>query len=110
MAPTTTTTHSTTGETTQIRTNGYHDHKDATLFQDHPGLKPHNVSPALIIVMGASGCGKSTIGKQLADIFRVQFVDGDDLHPKSNIEKMSRGEPLNDQVGGCTACCGNGTW
>lgn len=48
----------------------------------------------LIVVMGASGCGKSTVGTQLAARFGVPFIDGDDLHPAANIEKMSNGIPL----------------
>ena len=46
--------------------------------------------------MGVSGCGKSTIGKQLAETLEVPFYDGDDFHPKSNIDKMASGTPLND--------------
>jgi carbohydrate kinase (thermoresistant glucokinase family) len=48
------------------------------------------------VVMGVSGCGKSTIGRALADRLDLAFIDGDDLHPASNIEKMRRGEPLDD--------------
>lgn len=50
-----------------------------------------------IILMGVSGTGKSSIGKILAKQLHAQFIDGDDLHPKSNILKMSAGKPLNDQ-------------
>ncbi|NAY90719.1 AAA family ATPase [Muricauda sp. JGD-17] len=52
-------------------------------------------SPVLVI-MGVSGTGKSTIGKLLANKLNVPFFDGDDFHPKSNIEKMGAGIPLND--------------
>ncbi|PWN19391.1 carbohydrate kinase [Microstroma glucosiphilum] len=51
----------------------------------------------LIIVMGTSGSGKSTLGSHLASALSLPFVDGDDLHPKANVEKMSRGEPLRDE-------------
>lgn len=55
------------------------------------------VNPSTIfIVMGVSGCGKSTIGKLLASAFEIPFFDGDDFHPKANVEKMSRGIPLKD--------------
>lgn len=50
----------------------------------------------LVVVMGVSGSGKSTIGAALAQRLRVPFVDADDLHPEANIEKMSRGEALDD--------------
>ena len=53
--------------------------------------------PPLFIVMGVSGCGKSTIGKMLAAEFSFSFFDGDDYHPKENVEKMSKGFPLNDE-------------
>ncbi|PWN35533.1 carbohydrate kinase, partial [Meira miltonrushii] len=46
---------------------------------------------------GTSGSGKSTLGTQLAQSLAIPFIDGDDLHPKSNIEKMSKGIPLNDE-------------
>jgi carbohydrate kinase (thermoresistant glucokinase family) len=50
----------------------------------------------LVVVMGVSGSGKSTIGKHLADRLGVRFVDGDDLHPAANIRKMAAGHPLTD--------------
>ena len=46
--------------------------------------------------MGVSGCGKSTIGKLLAEDLNIPFFDGDDFHPESNIKKMSNGQSLND--------------
>ena len=49
-----------------------------------------------IVVMGVSGSGKSTVGAALAGRLRVPFEDADDLHPRENVEKMSRGEPLDD--------------
>lgn len=53
--------------------------------------------PPLFIVMGVSGCGKSTIGKLLAEEFEIPFFDGDDYHPEENVEKMSNGVSLNDE-------------
>ena len=47
--------------------------------------------------MGVSGCGKSTIGKLLADTLNIPFFDGDDFHPDENVKKMSSGLALNDQ-------------
>lgn len=49
-----------------------------------------------IIVMGVAGSGKSTVGKLLAKRLQWPFYDGDDFHPPENIEKISRGEALND--------------
>jgi carbohydrate kinase (thermoresistant glucokinase family) len=53
--------------------------------------------PAVLVVMGVSGCGKSTIASMLAHRLHWIYEDGDWLHPKSNIEKMHHGEPLNDE-------------
>jgi gluconokinase len=50
----------------------------------------------IVIVMGVSGAGKSTVGRALAAALGWPFVDADDLHPPANIEKMRRGEPLDD--------------
>jgi len=61
------------------------------------GSKASSNHPMLIIVMGVSSCGKSTVGQALADSLGVPFVDADKLHPKSNIEKMSAGIPLTDE-------------
>lgn len=48
------------------------------------------------VVMGVSGCGKSSIGAGFAEQIGANFVDGDDLHPAENVAKMSAGTPLND--------------
>ena len=53
--------------------------------------------PAVIVVMGVSGSGKSTIGTQLALALHWDFEDGDWFHPARNIEKMHGGTPLTDQ-------------
>ena len=53
--------------------------------------------PKIIYVMGVSGSGKSTIGSLLADKLGYPFFDGDHYHPKSNIDKMTKGIPLNDE-------------
>ena len=50
----------------------------------------------IVIVMGVSGCGKSTIGAELARRRDIPFMDADDYHPTANVEKMSKGIPLTD--------------
>ncbi|WEK60343.1 MAG: gluconokinase [Candidatus Microbacterium colombiense] len=50
-----------------------------------------------IVVMGPSGSGKSTVGRALAEALDVPFVDADDLHPLTNVEKMAAGIPLDDE-------------
>ncbi|MCR2784317.1 MULTISPECIES: gluconokinase [unclassified Microbacterium] len=49
-----------------------------------------------LVVMGVSGSGKSTIGSLLGQRTGVPFIDGDALHPASNVAKMAAGEPLDD--------------
>jgi beta-N-acetylhexosaminidase len=49
-----------------------------------------------IIVMGVSGCGKTTIGDLVARKLGVPFLDGDSLHPMENVAKMAAGTPLTD--------------
>jgi len=51
----------------------------------------------VIVVMGVSGSGKSSIGKLLSEKLSRPFYDGDDFHPKANVKKMSSGQPLNDE-------------
>jgi gluconokinase len=50
-----------------------------------------------IIVMGVSGCGKTTAGEALARHFSVPYIEGDALHPAANVAKMASGAPLNDE-------------
>jgi gluconokinase len=52
--------------------------------------------PQPIVVMGVSGSGKSTVGAALAGRLGVSYEDADDLHPQANIDKMTRGEALDD--------------
>jgi gluconokinase len=53
--------------------------------------------PSVLVVMGVSGSGKSTIGTQLALHLQWEFEDGDWFHPARNIEKMHHGVPLTDE-------------
>ena len=50
----------------------------------------------LVVVMGVCGCGKSTLGTELADRLGVEFRDGDEFHPQANIDKMAAGHALDD--------------
>uniref|UniRef100_UPI0037E898CA probable gluconokinase n=1 Tax=Semicossyphus pulcher TaxID=241346 RepID=UPI0037E898CA len=51
----------------------------------------------IYVVMGVSGCGKSTFGAFLSEKLGWPLHEGDDFHPQKNIDKMARGEPLTDQ-------------
>lgn len=50
----------------------------------------------IVIVMGVSGCGKSTVARALAASLGWLFLDADDFHPESNVRKMASGVPLDD--------------
>jgi gluconokinase len=50
-----------------------------------------------IVVMGVSGTGKTSVGEELAEELGCEFVEGDSLHPRHNIEKMENGAPLTDE-------------
>lgn len=48
------------------------------------------------VLMGVSGCGKSSVGEAISQDLQVTFIDGDTLHSKANVDKMASGQPLND--------------
>ena len=50
----------------------------------------------LYVIMGVSGSGKSLIGAQLGAALQIDFVEGDDLHPPENVQRMAAGVPLTD--------------
>jgi len=50
-----------------------------------------------VVVMGVSGCGKSTVGAALAEGLGLRFVEGDALHPPRNVALMAAGTPLTDE-------------
>ena len=50
-----------------------------------------------IVIMGVSGCGKTTVGRALAERLDATFIDADDFHPAASVEKMRAGTPLNDE-------------
>jgi gluconokinase len=51
---------------------------------------------AVYVIMGVSGCGKTTVGRALAAELGCPFYDGDDFHPPENVARMAQGIPLND--------------
>ena len=51
----------------------------------------------ILIVMGVSGCGKTTIGSRLAEELGWFFLDADDFHSPENIRRMADGQPLTDE-------------
>ncbi|MHB9863639.1 gluconokinase [Streptomyces sp. YIM S03343] len=53
--------------------------------------------PTVVVVMGVSGSGKSTVGRLLARRLAVPFLEADDLHPAANRAKMAAGRPLDDE-------------
>ena len=55
------------------------------------------VAPTILVLMGVSGSGKSTVAQELHRVLDWPFQEGDDLHPPANVEKMRSGRPLNDQ-------------
>jgi carbohydrate kinase (thermoresistant glucokinase family) len=61
-----------------------------------PALAHTVTSPVIVVVMGVSGSGKSTVAALLAAALGCQFQEGDDLHPPENVEKMRGGTPLTD--------------
>ena len=56
------------------------------------------MSISLIIIMGVSGSGKSTIARALAQELEYQFIEADDFHPACNVEYMSQGKPLTNAM------------
>ncbi len=61
------------------------------------GASAPNANPVrFVVVMGVAGSGKTTVGRALAEALNTTFIDGDDYHPRANVEKMARGEALAD--------------
>src|SRR5438034_1546075 len=55
------------------------------------------VPPMVLVLMGVSGSGRSTVALELHRVLGWPFQEGDELHPPANVEKMRSGQPLNDQ-------------
>ena len=60
-------------------------------------MKAPSDIPSVIVVMGVSGSGKSTVASMLAHRLHWTYEDGDWFHPEANVEKMHHGEPLTDE-------------
>ena len=58
--------------------------------------RAHRGSPPILVIMGVSGSGKSTIAEELSARLGWPFEEGDSLHPESNVAKMHAGIPLTD--------------
>ncbi|MFJ5927199.1 gluconokinase [Kitasatospora sp. NPDC092948] len=59
-------------------------------------LSVENQKPPVIVVMGVSGVGKTTVARLLAHRLGLPYAEADDFHPAANIAKMSAGTPLDD--------------
>lgn len=59
-------------------------------------MPPAPARAPLVVVMGVSGSGKSTVARALAERLGVEFAEGDDFHPAGNVAKMASGRPLDD--------------
>ena len=55
-----------------------------------------DLTPLIVVLMGVSGAGKTTVGRLLAERLRAPFIEGDDYHPAANVAKMASGVPLED--------------
>ncbi|KAK8193050.1 P-loop containing nucleoside triphosphate hydrolase protein [Phyllosticta capitalensis] len=60
------------------------------------GVRPPPHHRHIWIITGPAGCGKSTVAKYLAGQLQLPYIEGDEFHPKTNIDKMAAGIPLTD--------------
>src|SRR5262245_44300828 len=81
-------------------------HPAASTIHSHPGstviprqcyVRFSYPSPMVVIVMGVTGVGKTTVGQRLAETLGWRFHDADDFHPPANKAKMNAGVPLTDE-------------
>ena len=68
-----------------------------TSSQTGAGSSTSDGMPPILIVMGVSGCGKTTIGQLLSAKLGCSFVDADDFHSPANVRKMGAGDALTDE-------------
>ena len=64
---------------------------------DDPPQGASSPEPVHLVVMGVSGTGKTTVALHLQTLLGWEFLEGDSLHPRRNVEKMASGHPLTDQ-------------
>lgn len=57
-----------------------------------------NALPALVVCMGVSGCGKSSVARAVAEATGLQFLEADDFHSEENRARMASGKPLDDTM------------
>jgi ribulose-phosphate 3-epimerase len=69
---------------------------DHAQYPQPAALAPITTRPVIIVIMGVSGSGKTTVAALLAAALRCQLQEGDDLHPAENVAKMQGGTPLSD--------------
>ena len=72
-------------------------HPTRDVRPDIASMEASPAMPSILVVMGVSGSGKSTVGTQLAIQLHCEFEDGDWFHPARNIDKMHAGIPLTDE-------------
>ena len=65
-------------------------------WEDRFVSTPPSSRPVVLVIMGVSGSGKSTIGGMLSERLGWSFEEGDSLHPAANVAKMAAGHPLTD--------------
>ncbi len=70
---------------------------DASGVRRLDGVRSHRGTPPILVIMGVSGAGKTTVAKELAARLGWAFEEGDSLHPELNIAKMHAGIPLTDE-------------
>ncbi|EKM75553.1 hypothetical protein AGABI1DRAFT_102835 [Agaricus bisporus var. burnettii JB137-S8] len=70
---------------------------DLGLGRDGEGREEEGGGGVCVVVMGVSGTGKTTLGIALSEGLGVPYIEGDELHPKENVAKMSSGVPLTDE-------------
>ena len=61
-----------------------------------PVVGAGHLPPDHVVVMGVSGCGKTTVARAYAEACGLEMIDADDLHSAENVRKMACGQPLND--------------